>query len=344
LGCVDLTPPWNVHDGADAYENVTGGTGGGGGSETIPEDAADAPPSDVGATPWNDVGVATEAIESSPIEESDAPDGCDDSAVPDSKDAGKEDLARDQTALEPDIGWADTFRDTPPSSSDGNLEAPVHSGLLVSYPCESASGAELPDISGHGKNATLANGSGGSSPVGFSFSAGRVGNALTLSSDDKAYVKLPSGIVSHFSQITVATWVKLDSTVAFQRIFDFGVDTNTFMYLVNSSGSGGVRFRIASASGKNQVIEGAAPVPKDSWTHVAVTLGDDGVAIYLDGAQVALQAPALLRPSDLGETANNFIGRSAFASDPYLGGKIDEFRIYGRVLSASEIGELASGQ
>jgi hypothetical protein len=52
----------------------------------------------------------------------------------------------------------------------------------------------------------------------------------------------------------------------------------------------------------------------------------------------------VLRPSDLGDTGNNFIGRSPFASDPYLDGQIDEFRIYNRVLSPVEIGGLAKGQ
>ena len=264
----------------------------------------------------------------------------------------------DQPASSPDSGFADA--DVKAPGPDGGLaDTPVDSfipsldtgrdvlasvGLLASYPCESAGGAMLPDGSGHGKNATLANGAGGSTPVGFSFGAGRVGNALALSARDQAYVSLPSGILSQLTQVTIATWVKLNSGTAFQRIFDFGVDTNTFMYLVNASSSGFVRFRIVSTPlNKNQVVEGAEGVPVGRWTHVAVTLGDGGVAIYLDGALVAQQAPAILRPADLGDTGNNFIGRSPFAADPYLDGQIDEFRIYDRVLSPAEIGELDNG-
>jgi hypothetical protein len=54
--------------------------------------------------------------------------------------------------------------------------------------------------------------------------------------------------------------------------------------------------------------------------------------------------PAGLTSSDLGDTGNNFIGRSPFTADPYLDGQIDEFRIYDRALSAAEIGELAKGR
>jgi len=217
-------------------------------------------------------------------------------------------------------------------------------GLVAAYPCESASGAVLADVSGHAKNASLANGAGGSA-VGFSFGSGMVGKALALSAGDLAYVSLPHGIVAKLSELTIATWVKLKSGAEFQRIFDFGVDSNTFMYLVNSGGSGVVRFRIASAAlNKNQIVEGADALPVARWVHVAVTVGDTGVSIYLDGLQIAQKAPAALRPSDLGDTDSNFIGRSPFAADPYLDGQIDEFRIYNRVLTPVEVGVLAKAQ
>ena len=224
-------------------------------------------------------------------------------------------------------------------AGDGGTSAST--GLLVSYACESASGAVLADSSGHGKNASLVNGNGSG---GFSFGAGKVGNALTLNSSKQAYVSLPPGIVSQLTEVTIATWVNLKSGTAFQRIFDFGLDTGTFMYLVNAGSSGFVRLRITSvALNKNQILEGAEALPVGKWTHVAVTLGDNGVSIYVDGAQVAQQAPAAVRPSNLGVTANNFIGRSPFSADPYLDGQIDEFRIYDRALSLDEIGELARG-
>jgi hypothetical protein len=44
-----------------------------------------------------------------------------------------------------------------------------------------------------------------------------------------------------------------------------------------------------------------------------------------------------LRPSSIGNTANNFIGRSAYAQDPYFSGLVDDFRVYNRALTAAEI-------
>lgn len=45
-------------------------------------------------------------------------------------------------------------------------------------------------------------------------------------------------------------------------------------------------------------------------------------------------------PSRLGNTANNWIGRSPSAGDPYLHGQVDDFRIDQRGLSAVEILDL----
>ena len=50
-----------------------------------------------------------------------------------------------------------------------------------------------------------------------------------------------------------------------------------------------------------------------------------------------------LRPSHLGNTANNFIGKSTYPADPYFDGLVDDFRIYNRPLAAGEIAALYAG-
>lgn len=48
-----------------------------------------------------------------------------------------------------------------------------------------------------------------------------------------------------------------------------------------------------------------------------------------------------LKPSSLGQTKNNYIGKSQYP-DPYFNGLIDDFRIYSRALNATEVATLAS--
>lgn len=42
-------------------------------------------------------------------------------------------------------------------------------------------------------------------------------------------------------------------------------------------------------------------------------------------------------PLSLVNTTQNWVGRSEYSADPYLDGQMDEFRIFNRALSASEV-------
>ena len=50
-----------------------------------------------------------------------------------------------------------------------------------------------------------------------------------------------------------------------------------------------------------------------------------------------------IHPSDLGNTNQNWIGRSQYG-DPLLRAQVDDFNIYSRALSADEVTALAGGQ
>jgi len=146
---------------------------------------------------------------------------------------------------------------------------------------------------------------------------------------------------------TFAAWVRWNGGADWQRIFDFGKDQNIYMYLTPSNSTTHVlRFAI-SASGNSsayeQVVDGQAPLPTGTWNHVAVVLGSRGGILYLNGVQVGANTGLNLRPADLGNPPNYYIGRSQFSSDPYFDGDVDEFRLYGRALTQAEIQALASG-
>jgi hypothetical protein len=57
--------------------------------------------------------------------------------------------------------------------------------------------------------------------------------------------------------------------------------------------------------------------------------------------EVARNAALTLTPASLGTTTQNWIGRSQYA-DPYLDGAVDGFRVYSRVLTATEVASLNS--
>jgi hypothetical protein len=58
--------------------------------------------------------------------------------------------------------------------------------------------------------------------------------------------------------------------------------------------------------------------------------------MYVDGVVADSNSAMTVHLSDIGATANNWLGRSLF-TDPYFNGSIDDFRVYRRDLSQQEI-------
>jgi len=227
-----------------------------------------------------------------------------------------------------------------PNYSTGILEWKVWgspaggSGDLVAhYKFDETSGTQASDSSGNGRHATL-NG-------GATWVSGKIGNAVNLSGSNQ-YVSMPTGIISGLNDFTIAAWVKLDTRSDWVRIFDFGTGTGYYMFLTPSSSAGTVRFAIKNG-GSEQQINSTSPLPTGVWKHVAVTLSGNTGRLYIDGVLAGTNSNITIKPSNLPTTNLNYIGRSMYSYDPYLDGQVDDFRIYNRALSASEIIELAGG-
>jgi hypothetical protein len=221
----------------------------------------------------------------------------------------------------------------------------LNDGLLLWYRCDSLSGTTLTDSSGRGNDGTLAT-SAGTGPAG-SIVAGKVGNALRLQFDNKGYVSMPQGLLAKVCDFTVATWVYVnvsEEDSAWARIWNFGMDTTRYMFMTTITNTDNMaRFGISvSGNTSEQTLKPKQAVPTSKWTHVAVVIGPTGGVLYFDGEVVATDETIVLRPADLGSTVHNFIGRSDFP-DPYLDGAVDDFRVYDRALSQSEIKVLANG-
>jgi hypothetical protein len=184
-------------------------------------------------------------------------------------------------------------------------------------------------------------------PSGGSQEVGRVpgvfGSAVPLGPVAQ-FVDLPDGIVSGLDDFTISAWVNPAQVNAWARVFDFGTGTQVNMFLTVSAGGGPARFAITTGGGgaAEQVINATSPLPASEWSHVAVTLQGNTGTLYVDGAPVGANANMTLRPSSLGQTTNNWIGRSQY-SDPNLTGSVDDFQIYDRALSAAEIATLGAG-
>jgi hypothetical protein len=178
--------------------------------------------------------------------------------------------------------------------------------------------------------------------TGGSYVSGRIGQAVSLNGSSQ-YASFPSGFVSGLNDYSVSTWVNLNASSTWSRIFDFGTGTSTYMFLTPQNGSA-IRFAITTGgAGSEQQITGSSALSTGVWHHVAVTKSGNTGTLYVDGGVIGTNTSMTLSPSSLGNTNQNWIGRSQYSGDPYLNGWVDDFRIYNRALSASEVSSLASG-
>ena len=173
---------------------------------------------------------------------------------------------------------------------------------------------------------------------------GKIGSALHLCGNNE-YVNLPSGVAQGLHDFTISAWVNPSANTAWSRVFDFGTGTGDYMFLTLNAGGGPIRFAITtSGAGGEQQINGTSELPLNTWSHVAVTLSGTTGTLYVNGTAAGTNTDMTLTPSDLGDTTQDWIGRSQYPADPYLDGTIDDFQIYDSALSPGQIGALASGQ
>jgi fibronectin type 3 domain-containing protein len=221
-----------------------------------------------------------------------------------------------------------------PASTEVIAAVPGTFGPVAQLSFNEASGTTAADSTGHGWTGTLVGGP--------TFSAGKISNAVNFSGTAQ-YATLPSGVVSSLNDFTIASWVKTNATTAWTRVFDFGSGESHWMYLTASSHSGRPRFVIRSNIVPEQLIESSVAIPVGVWTHIAVSLTGTTGTLYINGQPVGTSQTITLRPSDLGLTTQNYLGKSQNAADPTLNGSLDDFRIYSRGLTGAEIYALWGG-
>jgi hypothetical protein len=212
--------------------------------------------------------------------------------------------------------------------------------LQLHYTFDDLSTFEAIDSSGNEHHGTL---TGDSLPVS---EVGHIEGAIKLDGTQKQYVAMPADLLAGKEAVSIASWLKLNAAQPWDRLFDFNSsDLNWFYYSPTgwnfNTAAPGTHVAVRNAGVLAPEIQLTETLSVGLWHHVAVVFAPPYLRYYLDGALKSELTSMTLAPRDLGQTHQNWIGRSVYTADPYLSALVDDFRFYSGALTNEEVAELA---
>lgn len=210
------------------------------------------------------------------------------------------------------------------------VEQALHTWLRL----DANTGTTATDSSGNSRNGSLVNGA----------APGHLGQVLRSVKFDAVndHVRLPDGYDDFSAGMTVALWARPDSVGNWARFVDLGNSAASDNILfARNGGSDAVTFEVYQAGVTGGQVTAPGAIVQSQWQHFTATMDGSGTTtIYRNGVPLVTNTTAA--PNVVTRT-NNFLGRSNWGGDGYYGGRLDDVRIYNRVLMPAAIKALAAG-
>jgi len=213
-------------------------------------------------------------------------------------------------------------------------------GLVAHWTFDETNSSILSDASGNEVNGTL---NGFFSNANAHWVPGRIGGALRFDGIDD-YVSFPGATaLEDLYPMTFAGWVLRENDPDGGYILAKRSTTTGYWRL--NSGNDNLTW-VRQFSGNHPSYTGGGAPVLDQWTHLAFTWNGAGTAdasyhathLYVNGAQVANPTRANGSGSPVSDASNLFtIGNRPAGNTSYFKGSLDDYRLWDRVLSLSEI-------
>lgn len=174
-------------------------------------------------------------------------------------------------------------------------------------------------------------------------------NGVVVLDGSSGYVELPANLVSTYDSVSFEMWFTDFGSSTWARLWDIGNSSGgagqqgggvSYMFMTALNSSGGFRGAYQESGMGEQLID-CAPRPELGTQHQIVWTQDSDTqtaTIYLDGAWVGQNTTFSYTPAGIGDTVNDWLGRSQY-NDPYFYGSINEFRVYNGTLTDAEVEE-----
>lgn len=224
-------------------------------------------------------------------------------------------------------------------ANDENMPGALSSGLVGYWKMDEASG-NLTDSSGNSNTGT---------DTSTTVAAAKFGNGRTFNgTSSRVQAAYSSSLDVGNGDFAIGGWVKTGSIGVTRMIFsNYNVNASYMQFLLLSTGK--LAFVARNASDISGSMTGNTNLSATTWYHLMVVRSGTTMRIYINGVEETLSAGSSTFPTgdfwegsaklDIGNEATNG-GQTTFNATEWFNGTLDEFRIYNKALSPSEISQL----
>ena len=162
----------------------------------------------------------------------------------------------------------------------------------------------------------------------------------------QSYVNLPGDLITGAEALTIEAWASFGDNAGWARLYDFG-DQNPdsgngryYIMFTPHSGPNDTRMSISDADpgyNNEQLVTRPGNLDNQGLVHIVAVYEPtaNSMRLYLNGEPAGYRSAPTIPLSSI-QNVLSYIGRALYAPDPYLNGKIEEFRIYDHAFTAYE--------
>jgi alpha-L-arabinofuranosidase len=224
--------------------------------------------------------------------------------------------------------------------SAASLMHPALAGPVASWQFDAGSGTTVTDASGQGNDGTTQGDAG--------WGTGLVGaHDLSLPGRAGSFVDIPRPVIDTSQSFTVMASVKLNRIDGYQTVVSIDGDQISGFFLQLRGDSGDFGFTVPPADGTGGAVAIAASnigPEANHWYHLAgvYDAAAHTLSLYVNGS---LQETVPFT-SPWRATGHTVIGRGKFGGSPvdFVGGQIDDVRLYQSAVSAADIRAVAQAE
>jgi len=146
------------------------------------------------------------------------------------------------------------------------------------------------------------------------------------------------GLGDPAESFSLAAWLLVDDATIENSIMGRYDGDDDILYFSYDRPDGGLRFRIGEIGGNEAQVIGSTTLSADTWYHTCAVYdaGNSEVRVYLDGSP---DGSGSANPDDFQTTGDFSVGVRS-DGNKFLGGDLDDARVYSKALTDAEVSDL----